>query len=123
MNRCQDILANDTLVEHDSILIVVTLPRHVCHKQVTTQCELTILSGITLCKDVTLLHSLTLVTDRTQVDSHILVGTTELRDTILLQSWLKAYELLLVSTIVEDTDGCGINILYNTVALSGNHCT
>jgi hypothetical protein len=37
MNRGQQIFAYDTLVEHDGILIVVTLPRHVSNQEVTTK--------------------------------------------------------------------------------------
>ena len=123
MNRSQNILADNTLVEHDSILVVVTLPRHICHKEVTTQSKFTVLSSITFSQDITLLDALSLITDRTQVDGHILVGTTELRDTILFQSRFKRYELLVLSAVVQDTDSGRINILDDTLALSGDHRT
>ena len=123
VNRCQNIIANHTLWDNDSILIVVTLPRNVSYEQVTAQSQLTILGSITLCQDITLLDTLTLVTDRTQVDGHILVGTTELRNAVLLQGRLEAYELIILRTIVEDTDGCSIYILDNTLTLCSNHGT
>ena len=123
MDRGQDILTDDALVKHDGILIVVTLPRHVSHKEVTTQCQLTILGGITLGQDITLLHTLALITDRTQVDGHILVGTTELRDTIFLQGRLEADKLLIFGTVVKDTDGRSVNILHDTIALGSHHRT
>ena len=119
MDRGQDILTDDALVKHD----VITLPRHVSHEQVTTQCQLTILSGIALGQDITLLHTLALITDRAQVDGHILVGTTELRDTILFQSGLEAHELLILCTIIKDTYGSRIHILHDAIALGGNHRT
>ena len=100
MNRCKDILTHHTLVEHDGILIVVTLPRHVSHEQVTTECQLAVLCSITLCQDIASLYALTLVTDRTKVNHHVLVGTTELRNAVFLQGGLEAYELLILGTVV-----------------------
>ena len=123
MDRGENILADDALVEHDSILIVVTLPRHISHEQVTTQSQLTILGGVTLSQDITLLHTLTLLTDRTQVDGHILVRTTELRNTVFLQGRLEADELLILSAIIEDTDGGCVHIVDDTFAFGGHHRT
>ena len=121
MNRSQHIIANDTLVEHDGILIVVTLPRHVSHEEVTTQCQLAVLSSITLCQDITLLHTLSLVADRTQVDGHVLVSAAELRNTVFLESRLEAYELLILCSVIEDTDCRSVYIFYNTLAFGSNH--
>ena len=121
MNRGEDIVANNALREHDSILVVVTLPRHVGNEEVTTQSELTILGGIALGEDVASLNTLTLLTDRTKVDGHVLVGATELRNAVFLDGWLEAYELFVSSAIIENTDGCSINILDDTIALSSNH--
>ena len=123
MNRGQHILTNHTFRNNDSVLIVVTLPRHISHNKVTTQCQLSVLCSITLSKDITLLHALTLITDRTKVYNHVLVSTTELRNTILLQSRLKAYKLLIICTIIENTDCSSINILNNTITFRCNHCT
>ena len=123
MNRGQNVITNHTLRDNDSILIVVTLPRNVSNQQVSTQSQLTVLGSITLCQDITSLNALTLVTDRTQVDGHILVGTTELRNAILLQGRLEADELIILCAIIKDTDGCCVNILDNTLAFCGNHCT
>ena len=123
MYRGEHVLTDNTLVEHDSILIVVTLPRHVSHEQVTTQCQLTVLSSITLSQDITLLHALALVTDRTQVDGHVLVGTAELRNTVFLHGGFEADELLVLCTVIEDTDGCSVNIFNHTVTLGGYHGT
>ena len=123
MDRCQDVLTNDTLVEHDGILIVITLPRHIGYQQVAAQCELTILCGITLGQDISLLHTLTFLTDRTKVDSHVLVGTTELRDTILLQGRLEADKLLVICTIIQNTDSGCVNVVDDTITLCSNHGT
>ena len=123
MNRSQHVIANHALRDNDGILIVITLPRDISNEQVTTQSQLTIFSSITLSQDIASLHTLTLIADRTQVDGHILVGTTELRNTILLQSRLEAYELIILCTIVKNTDGCSIYIFDNTLAFCSNHST
>ena len=43
MYGSKNILTNNTLVKHDGILVVVTLPRHVGNQQVLTKCKLTVL--------------------------------------------------------------------------------
>ena len=43
MDGGQDIFTDDALVEHNGILVVITLPRHVGNQQVLTQCQLTVL--------------------------------------------------------------------------------
>ena len=121
MNRCKDVLTYDTLVEHDGILIVITLPRHICHEQVTSKCQLSILGCISLSEYVTSLHSLSLVANRTEVDCHVLVGATELRNAVFLQCRFETYELLVLSAVVEDTDCCRIHIFDNAIALGSNH--
>ena len=121
MNRSQDIFTDNALVKHDSILIVVSFPRHIGHKEVTAQSQFTILGSITFSKDIAGLHALTLLTDRTKVNNHVLVSTAELRNTIFLQSRLEAYELLILRAIIEDTDGRSIHIFNHTFTLSGNH--
>ena len=123
MNRGKHVVAYQTLGEHDGILVVVTLPRHVSHEQVATQGKLAILSGIALGQDVTLRHTLSLLAERTQVDGHILVGTAELRNAVFLQSGLEADKLLVLSAIVEDADGGSIDVLDDTVALGNDHRT
>ena len=121
MNGCQHIVANHTLRDDDSILIVVTLPRHVSNQQVTTQSQLTIFSGITLSQDVALLHALALVADRTQVDGHVLVGTAELRNAVFLESRLEADKLLVFRTVIENADGSSVDILDDTFAFGCDH--
>ena len=123
MNRCKDVLANNTLVEHDGVLIVVSLPWHISHEEVAAKSQLSILGSISLGKDVTSLNSLSLVTNRTEVDGHILVGATELRNTIFLQCWFETYEFLILCAIVEDTYSSSVNIFNNTITLGSNHST
>ncbi|CUP15559.1 Uncharacterised protein [Segatella copri] len=123
MYRCQYVITNHTFRNNNSILIVVTLPRNISYKQITAQSQLTVFCRITLSQDITLLYTLSLITDRTQVDGHILVGTTELRNTILLQSWFEAYKLIVFCAIVKDTDSCSINIFDNALTFCSNHST
>ena len=120
MNRCKNILTDHTLRDYDGILIVVTLPRHVSDKEVASKCELTILCSIAFGKDITLLYTLTLITNRTEVDNHILVGAAELRNAVFLCCRLEANELVLLTTVVENTDCRSVNIFNDTIALSGN---
>ena len=108
MHGSKDILTHHALVEHDSILIVITLPRHERHFQVSTQGKLTLLSGITLCQDIAALHTLTHLADRTEVDRGALVGTAELRNLIFLCSRLKFHVILILGTVILDSDDSGI---------------
>ena len=121
MYRGKHVVAHNTLVEHDGVLVVVTLPWHVSHKEVASECELTILGGITFGKNVACLHTLPFAADRTQVDGHILVCTAELRYSVFLQCGLETYEFLILSTVVEYTDGCRVYIFYYTFAFGSNH--
>ena len=121
MNRCKYIFTYNTLVEHDGILIVITLPRHICHEQVTSKCQLSIFGRISFSENVAGLHSLPLIANWTEVDCHVLVGTTELRNTVFLQCRFETYEFLILCAIVEDTYSSSVNIFNNAIALGSNH--
>ena len=123
MIRSQDVLTNHTLVKYDSILIVVTLPRHVCHEQVTTECQLTILRCVTFSQDITLLDTLSLFANRTEVNGHILVGTAELRNDVFFYVRIEADEILFFRTVISNANRRCVNVLYLTFAFSGNHRT
>ncbi len=116
-----DVLADNALVQHDGILIVISLPRHVGHEQVLTQCQLAVCGRIAFGKDVALLHAVALVADGTEVDGHVLVGATELGNAIFLQRRLKAYEFLILSAVIKNADGGGINIVNHAIAFGSNH--
>ena len=58
MDGSKDILAHHAFVEHDGVLIVVTLPGHERHFQVAAERELTLLGGVALGEDIALLHTL-----------------------------------------------------------------
>ncbi len=95
-----DIVAYNTLGYNDRILEVVTLPWHVCHEQVTSECELAILRRITFAKRLTLHYFLPLTHQRRQVDTGILVRPAELDEVIRLEFIVKADESLLVGDVV-----------------------
>ena len=120
MHRSEDILFHHALVEHDGVLVVVTLPGHERHFQVASQGELAVLGGIALGKYVAGLHALTLVADRAKVDCGALVGLAPLRDDIFFYRFLERYEILLLGAVVADADCGGIHEFYHTVTLGHN---
>ena len=121
MNRSEEVFTYYSFVEHDGVLVVISLPWHVSHEEVASERKLTSLSSVSLREDVALLHPLSLITDRMEVDGHILVRAAELWYFVFLQSGFEAYELLVLCAVVEDADGCGINIVDDTVTFSYNH--
>ena len=120
VNRSQQVFAYHTFVQYDSILIVVTFPRHVSNQQVLTQCQFTLFSRITFSQDVTFLHTLASVANRTQVNRHVLVSLTELRYSIFFQSRFKTYELFVFCTVIQNTDSSSINVVNNTISFRSN---
>ena len=123
MNRSKDIITYNTLIQYDSILIVVTLPRHVSHEEVTAKSQLTVFGSITLSKDVTLLHNLTCIANRTEVNGHILVRTAELGNLVFLYVRIEANKLFIFRTVVSNTDGSSIYIFNHTITFCRNHRT
>ena len=121
MDRGEDILTHHALVEHDSVLIVVTLPRHVSHEEVAAECEFAVFSSITLGEDIALLDALAFLANRTKVNGHILVGTAELGNIVDLLGRLEAYELFILRAVVQNADGSSIYELNHAIALGGNH--
>ncbi len=117
MHRCEDILTHHTLIEHDGVLIVVTLPGHERNLEVTAEGELTLLGGVTLGEDVTLHHTLTLVADRAKVYGSALVGLAELGQMILLHAVLERGELLLLGAVITDAYHGGVDKLDHTGTL------
>ena len=121
MDRCQDIFTNHTFVEHDGIFVVITLPRHVGNEKVAAKCQLTILRSVTLGEDIACLHALAFVAYWPKVYRHILIGTTELGDAILLKGWLEADKFFFFRTIIQDADSSGVNVFYDTVCFRSYH--
>ena len=123
MYRSQNVFAYYAFVQYDSILIVVTLPRHVSYQQVLTQCQFAISCRVTFCQDITFLNALTFRANRTQVDSHALVSLAELRNRIFFQRRFKAYKLFIISTVVKNTDSSSIYEFNHTITFSRNLST
>ena len=123
VNRSKDIFTNHTFVEHDSILVVVTLPRHERHFQVTSESKFSLFGCITFCQDIAFLYALTFWADRAQVDSCALVRLTELRNSIFFNWIFKAYEFFVFSTVVADADDACIDKFDNAGTFGHNLST
>ena len=78
----QQVFTNHTFIQHDSILVIITFPRHVSNQQILTQSEFSIFSRITFCQNLTFRHTITFIASWPKVDCHILVRFTELRYSI-----------------------------------------
>ena len=120
VNWSQQVFTYNALVQYNSILIVISLPRHISHQQVLTQCQLTLFCRITFGQDITLFHPLALVADRTQVNRHVLVSLTELRYSIFLQSRFETYKFFVFRTVIQNTDSSSIHIVNHTIAFCSN---
>ena len=120
MNRSKNVFTNDTLVQHDSILVVISFPRHECDFEVTSQSQLAILGGITFGKNIPGFNPVSLVADRTQIDSRALVRFTELGYDIFFYGIFKTYKFFIFRTIVANTNRSGIDKLDNAIALGRN---
>ena len=78
MNTREDVLAHYALVDYDSILKVVPLPRHKGNQQVAAERELSALSGVAFAQNLSELYAFPLHHNRAQVDGSRLVGLQEL---------------------------------------------
>ena len=121
VNGSENIITNETFVEHDGVLVVVTLPRHVGHEKVATESELTIFGSVTFGEDVALLDALSLLADGTEVNGHILVGTAELGNLVFLCGRVEADELFVLGAVVGNTNGCSVHIVNHAIAFGRNH--
>ena len=117
MDRGEEVFADKAFVQHDSILIVVALPRHVSDLDVTTESEFTGLGRVPFGKDITSLDTLALEADRTKVDRGALVRLTELRQAVGRDRIFEAYEELVIRAVVADLDRGSVDEDYFTSAL------
>ena len=101
--RCQYILTNNTFVQHYSILIIISFPRHESHFQILTQSQFPVFGRISFCKNLTGNHTISLMTNRTQIDSCTLICLTELRYCIFFNRIFETNEFLVFSTIITNT--------------------
>ena len=120
MNRSQDVVAHDTLVEHDGVLIVVTFPRHERNFEIAAEGEFTLLGCITFGENIAFLDTLTGLADRTEVDCHALVGLAPLGNIISLDSVLECDEFFVFGAVIADADGGCVDIFDCTGSLSHN---
>ena len=118
VNRGVHIFTNDALAEHDSILVVITLPRNIRYLKVLTERQFATLCCITLGEDLPLLYPVSLANERMEVDSRILVGLLELRQFIFFLLRVEADECLFVVAIVVDANDIGIYVGH----LTGTFC-
>ena len=102
MHRGEEVFADKALIEHNSILIVVPLPRHVSNLDVATKSKLTSLRGVPFGEDIPSLDTLTLETDGAQVDRGALVCLAELGEVVGRDGILEANEDLILGTIIAD---------------------
>ena len=120
VNRGEDIFTNHALVQHDGVLVVVTLPRHEGHFEVAAQSQLAVLGRITFGENVAGFHTVALVADRTQVNRGALVGLAEFRELILFNGIFETYKLFVLGAVVADTNHGGVDKLDNTGTFGHN---
>ena len=118
VNRGEEVFTDEAFVEHNSILIVVTLPRHVSHLDVATESKLTSLSGVPFGEDIASFDTLSLEADRTEVDRGALVGLAELRQAVGRDGVFEANEDFIIGTVVADLNRGSVNEDDFTSALS-----
>ena len=78
VDRGEDVVLDEALVEDDRVLVVVALPRHERHQQVLAQRHLTVVGGRAVGDDLADLDAVALVDDRLLVEARALVGPGEL---------------------------------------------
>ena len=112
--------ADHPLRKHDSILVVVTLPRHERHFEVTSECKFAILGGIALCEDLSLLHLIALAYNRLEENGRALVGPAVDRKLIYGDIVSETYKSLVISPVILDMDFICIHIDHFTRSLGHN---
>ena len=111
MQRREDVFADHALVDHDSVLKVVSFPRHERYQQVAAQGQLTTLRCVTFAKNLSLFHALSLHNDGAQVDGGALVGLQKLHQRVNLDIAFKANQGVLFGAVVSNVDFVGIHVL------------
>ena len=72
------IVLDQTFRNHDCVLEVVPIPRHEPHENVEAECQLAVVSSVTVSDDLTGTDLLTDLNERPLVDCSVLVGPPEL---------------------------------------------
>ncbi|CAB5031615.1 unannotated protein [freshwater metagenome] len=78
VNRGEDIITNNSLVQDDGIFEVVALPWHKGHEQVLTKGEFAVVGRGTFSENIASFELLTFVYTGTLIDAGVLVGTLKL---------------------------------------------
>ena len=120
MNGCKYIPFNHLFRKNDSILVVVTLPRHECHFKVASESKFSVLGSVSFGKYLTSHNLLSLPYDRLERNGCALVGPAIDRESVsgLLRS--KAYELLVFCAIILHADLVCVHISDFSTAFSDN---
>ena len=114
VERCQDVVHEKSLVEDDSVLVVVTFPGHESDEEVLSERDLAHACGRTVSYDFACLEVLAVSDDRSLVDACTLVGALELEHLVLVDC----------SVIVScDPDVVGVNEGYCTGVLAEHYST
>src|SRR5690606_20759655 len=109
-----------TLRDNNSIFEVVSLPWHVGHQQVSTEGQLTTCGSITLTQRLSFYYLFAFHHERRQVDTGILIGSSELDQVVCLEFIVKAYQLLLFVDFVFDYDLLSVNKFNYSVSFCQN---
>ena len=109
VNRCKDIIPHDILGDHDSILVVVSFPRHECHFQVPSECQFSLFWRVSFRQYLTFFHTLTFSHDRFQRDRRTLVCTLVFRQVIFFRIRFKAYKSLFLRTVIFNNNLASVN--------------
>ena len=113
MDGSINITLNQVFTKEDSILVVVTFPRHISNDNVVAQRQLAMISGRTICDRLLLEYLVTLVHDRNLVDAGTLVGAHVLLKLICIN----------IAKLGTDLDSISRYILNHTSMLCKYHYT
>ena len=116
----EEVLADKALIDDDGVLVVVPLPRHISGEDITSQGELTTLSGEALGEDLSGSDAIALHDDRALIDGGTLVRPAPLGEVVLGHLVSEADKLLVLGVVVADADRIGIDILDHAIPL-GHH--
>ena len=117
MHRGEDVLALDTLRDHDRVLEIVSLPRHVGHFQVAAERQLAALRRVAFGQDLPLRHAVARQHDRFEGNRRILVGTAVARQLVGGHLGSERADDFVRRTFVFDADLRGIGENHLAVAL------
>ena len=106
---------------HDSILEVVSLPRHERHHQVTSKGQFTVFGGIAFCQNIPFLDFLTFRHDRTLVETGVLVRSSELQKLVILDIRVEADQLFCICALVCYFNMLSVNRFHHTSTFCEQH--